>query len=168
MLIKITNFVNEVARFKTVITNQENSRSVENLEDSLSFSPEFYGTKKGKRKSKFEYESNHGLIVNALEEWLKNRMESNLKTFNTSLIDLGVSDGNRTLSIFEIKTSFDSQSIYTGIGQLMFHSAGEDRIRKYLVLPFHNYKDKFLSILKALNINLIQFKFERNTIAFID
>ena len=164
---KLTDFVREVAEFKDDVTNLKNRRSVKNIEESLSFNPEFYGKKSGKRTSKFEYESNHGLIVNALEKWVQKNLKSNQKTFNNSLVDLAVSNGNKTLMIYEVKTRSDSQSIYTGIGQLMFHSGGDDRITKFLVIPKGAYEHQFLSILKALKIKLIQYLFNGDEIEFI-
>ena len=167
LVAKITAFVREVAEFKDDVTNQKSRRSVKNIEESLSFNPEFYGTKSGKRKSKFEYESNHGLIVNALEKWVQNSLKSNQKTFNNSLIDLAVSNGKKTFGIYEVKTRSDSQSIYTGIGQLMFHSGGDDSITKFLVLPEDTYEGQFLSILTALKIKLIKFIIKGDKIEFI-
>ena len=149
------------------MTNRKNMRLVENIEESLSFNPEFHGKKSGKRASKFEYESNHGLIVNALEKWVQKKLKSNQKTFNNSLIDLAISNGNQTIMIYEVKTRSDSQSIYTGIGQLGFHSGGDDRIAKFLVLPEDAYKDQFLSILDALKIKLIRYLFKGDKIEFI-
>ncbi|OCC15995.1 5-methylcytosine-specific restriction enzyme McrB related protein [Dissulfuribacter thermophilus] len=167
LLLKLTEFVNEVAKFKESIANKHDKRTIKNVEKSLSFNPEFYGKKKGKRKSIFEYDSNHGMIVNALENSLRKRLKQNQRTFNNSLIDLAVSDGKRTLSIYEVKTRSDSQSIYTGIGQLMFHSSGDDKIARFLVLPNDTYDSQFLSILTTLKIKLIKFAINGNEIKFI-
>jgi len=83
------------------------------------------------------------------------------------LIDLAVSNGNKTFRIYEIKTRSNSQSIYTGIEQLMFHSGGDDSITKFLVLPEDTYENQFLSILNALKIKLIQYLFKGDKIEFI-
>ena len=167
LLPKLTEFVREVAKFKESIANKHYNRTIDGVEISLSFSPEVHGKKKGKRRSIFEYDSNHGLIVNALEIWISKRLKQNQRTYNNSLIDLAVSDGKRTLNVYEVKTRSDSQSIYTGIGQLMFHSGGDDKITRYLVLPDDRYDKRFLSILSALKINLIKFEIKGNEIKFI-
>jgi len=105
--------------------------------------------------------------VNALEKWVKKNLKSSQKTFNNSWVDLAVSNGNKTFRIYEVKTRSDSQSIYTGIGQLMFHSGGDNSIAKFLVLPEDTYENQFLSILNALKINLIQYSFKGGEIEFM-
>ena len=57
-----------------------------------------------------------------------------LSTFNTQLIDLGIEINDGISEIYEVKTNFDRQSIYTGIGQLFFHSVDDSKIIKNLVV----------------------------------
>jgi hypothetical protein len=92
----------------------------------------------------------HGMVVNELFAVLQSN-RSNKTIFNTQLIDLGVSDSNGKLEvIYEVKTENDRQSIYTAIGQLLFHSQADDAINKVVVLPvskngyeaFYNVFDK--------------------------
>lgn len=151
--VKIRDFVKEIAKFKQEVTIGKNSRAAKNINKRLSFDPEFHGSKKGKRKSKFEYESHHGLVVNSLDE----QVENNSSTFNTSLIDLAVQEKDKVVKIYEVKTSSDRQSIYTGIGQLMFHSSGNDKIKKVLVLPEKNYREEVTGILAKLNIKILTY-----------
>ena len=151
--VKIRDFVKEVAKFKQEVATGKNSRSAKNINKRLSFDPEFHGSKKGKRKSKFEYESYHGLVVNSLDE----QVESNSSTFNTSLIDLAVQKKDKLVKIYEVKTLSDRQSIYTGIGQLMFHSYGNDKIEKVLVLPEADYQKELTGILANLNIKILTY-----------
>ncbi|MEM3421926.1 MAG: hypothetical protein QW315_06700 [Candidatus Hadarchaeum sp.] len=167
LLPKLTEFVREVAKFKESVADKHDNRTIDDVETSLSFRPEFHGKKKGKRRSIFEYDSYHGLIVNALEIWISKRLKQNQKTYNNSLIDLAIIDGERIIGVYEVKTRSDSQSVYTGIGQLMFHSGGDDKISRYLVLPDDHYDKRFLSILSALKINLIKYERKGSEIKFI-
>ena len=101
----LSEFVREIAKFKEEVSSGKNSRSTEDLDENIIFDPEFHGVKKGKRKSKFEYESNHGLVVNALDEYLKQILGNNQTTFNSSLIDLAIRHKKKVIKIFEVKTS---------------------------------------------------------------
>lgn len=163
----LTEFIYEVKKFKDEVSKHINSRHIEGIEECISFKPEFYGLITGKRKSYFEYESNHGMIVNALEQWISKKLPPNYKTFNNKLIDLAVFNNKQTVRIYEVKTTSDTQAIYTGIGQLMFHSGGNNYIEKILVLPESKYTEPFLNILKRLNIQLVRYKIKKGEIQFI-
>lgn len=154
---KIHRFVKEVAQFKEEVKSGSTSRMPTKLEGNLSFDPEFYGRKRGKRESIFEYESYHGLIVNALEEKIRKTISSNYTIFNTSLIDLGIQKSGKTRKIFEVKTLADRQSIYTGVGQLMFHSAENSNIEKVLVFPLDGYEKNISKIFGKLNITVLTY-----------
>jgi len=164
--VKVTSFVHEVAKFKQEISSGKNSRACKNIEGYVTFDPEFHGLKKGKRKSIFEYESNHGLVVNALDKYVQKTLSRNQSTFNSSLIDLGIRNKNKVIKIFEIKTSNDRQTIYTGIGQLMFHSSGSDEVEKLIVLPNDNFPSEFLEIFGNLKIKIIKYFISKNEVIF--
>ena len=153
----IHEYVKEVAQYKEEVTSGSISRLPTNLEDNLSFDPEFHGRKKGKRKSIFDYESYHGLIVNALENKIRKTLSSDYTIFNTSLIDLGIQKSGKTQKIFEVKTLADRQSIYTGIGQLIFHSAENRNIEMSLVLPLEGYDKNISKILGKINITVFTY-----------
>ena len=156
---KLTLFVQEVAKFKEEVSSGKNTRISSDIEENVTFDPEFHGVKKGNRKSKFEYESNHGLIVNELDKYINHSLKKNQYTFNSSLIDLGIRQNDKVIKIFEVKTSNERQAIYTGIGQLMFHSSGDDGIEKIIVLPDDNFPSKFIAKLANLNITIIRYYF---------
>ena len=151
---RIRDFVKEIEIFKHEVTSGKNSRAPKNINKKLLFDPEFHGTKRGRRKSEFEYESYHGLVVNSLHE----QLEKESSTYNDRLIDLAIQRNGKILKIYEVKTALDRQSIYTGIGQLMFHSGGDDKIKKVLVLPSDNYPKERLAILRSLNISVLPYK----------
>ncbi len=162
----IYNFVSQVKQFKDEVTGNSLSRQINQdipLDSPLTFDPEYSGSKKGKRKStQFRQECNHGIIVNALEKWVrcKYRKKAKISTFNTQLIDLGIQFNDDVIEIYEIKTSFDRQSIYTGIGQLFFHSADNPRIVKNLVLPRIDDNETFSNIFKKLNLKIILYELD--------
>jgi hypothetical protein len=162
----IYNFVSQVKQFKDEVTGNSLSRQIKQEVPSgspLTFDPEFSGSKKGKRKStRFRQECNHGIIVNALEKWArkKNRKKGKIQTFNTQLIDLGLQINDTLSEIYEVKTNFDRQSIYTGIGQLFFHSIDNPETIKNLVLPRINDNKVFRNIFKGLNVNIVLYEID--------
>ena len=151
---KVRAFVKEVELFKEEAISGKSSRAPKKIKKTLLFDPEFHGRKKGRRKSEFEYESYHGLVVNSLNE----QFEHKSSTFNDRLIDLAVQKKGKIQKIYEVKTSLNRQAIYTGIGQLMFHSSGDDNIEKILVLPADDYPKEFTEILGVLNISILPYK----------
>jgi len=123
----------------------------------IGFRPEFAGVKSGKRNAEFEYETYHGIVVNELR-WHLSEIESIGKEFNNQFVDLGFCRGKKTTSLYEVKTSCNRQSIYTGIGQLMVHSAGDKIVKKTLVLPEPDKLGaEICNTLHALGINLLYY-----------
>lgn len=160
----VFDFVKEVKQFKDEATEKQLGRQLKSSlsqSDSLSFDPEYLGSKKGRRKiGSFRQECNHGIIVNALEKWVRCKTKKCRKIiiFNNQLIDLGVQMNSNISEIYEVKTNHDRQSIYTGIGQLIFHSVGKRSINRVLVLP-HTFKnDQFHDMLNRLKIRLLLYK----------
>ena len=90
LLENVTEFVQQVANFKKETkTGKLSRRPHSRIKDDvnpLSFNPEFVGKKKGKVKSNFEYECNHGRIVSALEKHFRDTSSSNINCFNSQLI----------------------------------------------------------------------------------
>lgn len=71
-------------------------------------------------------------------------------------------------AIFEIKTDANTQSIYTGVGQLMFHTASDSSISKTLVLPRTAAKDrKWVHTLERLGIALLEYEINGSKIEFL-
>lgn len=130
----LRTFVYEVANFKREISEKENSRTPGISTEDFNFIPESHGKRKGRRKSFFYYESYHGAIVNALAEMVESQTSLG-SVFNNKQIDLGVEISGRLAEIYEVKSSADLQSVYTALGQLIFHSRGDSITKKILVLP---------------------------------
>ena len=171
----IYNFVSQVKQFKDEVTGNALSRQIKQdipSDSPLLFDPEYSGSKRGKRKStQFRQECNHGIIVNALEKWVrrKYRKEAKINTFNTQLIDLGIQVNDDISEIYEVKTTFDRQSIYTGIGQLFFHSAEYPETIKNLVLPHIDSNKIFRKVFNHLNLNIIWYELDSEmTVSFYE
>lgn len=83
-----------------------------------------------------EVDVQHGAIVDALALELG---RGGLEVKNSRAVDLALVVG-RGVELFEVKTSVDTQSLYTSVGQLIIHSAalGRDEnfeVRRNLVVP---------------------------------
>lgn len=79
----------------------------------------------------------HGAIVDALALELG---RGGLEVKNSKAVDLAVVAGDRSVDLFEVKTSVGTQVLYTSIGQLVIHSAALGRnetfqVRRNLVVP---------------------------------
>lgn len=162
----IYNFILQVKQFKDEVTGNSLSRQIDQdipSDSPLTFDPEYSGSKTGKRKStQFRQECNHGIVVDALEKWVrrKYRKKAMINTFNTQLIDLGIQFNDEITEIYEVKTNFDRQSIYTGIGQLFFHSADNPKTIKKLVLPSVNGNRILRNIFSELNLQIILYELD--------
>lgn len=151
---QVMSFVIEVEEFKKEVTSGHLSRQAPKSFSDV-FSPEFHGKKKGKRSSRFEYESFHGLVVNQLEIHVREEIGTGkFNIFNTRNIDLAVSQGNSLKSVYEVKSSANSQSIYTAIGQLFCHSYGHPGAKMVLVIPDGELNDESRRIVIGLGISI--------------
>lgn len=81
------------------------------------------------------------------------------KILNSPLTDLYVNSGKAMSEIYEVKTSLARQSIYTGIGQLLVHSAGEaGDVRRVLVLPDGKILHDLALCIRKQKLGLRRFK----------
>ncbi len=168
LVYQIKEFVSEVAKFKSEVDSGKFSRQPTRKDKMLSFDPEFSGKKSVKRRSSFEYDTYHGLVVSALEQqYKKEHPMKKHKTFNTQMIDLGVQADGKIKHIFEVKSSSDRQSIYAGIGQLMLHSSGSSTIKKTLVLPGDNNFKKLAIVLRKIDIDLLYYEINNGNVKFM-
>ena len=100
----------------------------------------------------------HGAIVAALAKALGGG--ANLK--KNQAIDLAATYESRT-DLYEVKTSADTQSVYTGVGQLLIHGEGVKAlwglpVRRLLVLPKMPRKDLIEPIAKALEVTIVTYQ----------
>lgn len=114
---QVSNFINEIYRVKQ-IEDEETSNSFEKLND-FNFTDEHSGKTETERHGTRITDRTHGIIVNALAAELLNRK---FKIGNDRNRDLFIHKQNRINTLFEIKTSCDTQSLYSAVGQLIIYS----------------------------------------------
>jgi len=143
----ITSYKVKVASKKNLNLNKQGAKY---------FSSEFSGVKKAQEKSAVSMNVKHGLIVDELKEYIEKK-DSDIFVYNTQKIDLISELNNSPLAIYEVKTSADTQSVYTAVGQLFMHSVGLKTIKKYIVLPEIEEYNELVECLKELNIEVLWF-----------
>jgi hypothetical protein len=161
----LRTFVHDVAAFKREASEGKLSRKPQYTREMLIFSPEPHGRRRGKRKSVFDYESYHGAVVNALADRLRAR-QPGASIFNTRFIDLGVERSRKLAELYEVKSSADSQSIYSGVGQLVVHSEGDSSVRRILVLPSDELSPALTMRLKKLDIETVGYRIRAGKVSF--
>jgi hypothetical protein len=128
------------------------------LETSLpadhSFSPEREGTTVYDTADQVVAARTHGGVVRALRARLRSL---GLQAWNTKSMDLYVARrGGKIAALFEVKSTCDTTSIYTAVGQLIFNGAGVAR-KLVAVLPAEA-RPKVLSRLHAVGISTVTFR----------
>ncbi|TLS68645.1 hypothetical protein FEF65_02765 [Mariprofundus erugo] len=119
---------------------------------------EFTGKTVIRRSSQVTMNCRHGSVVKALREALEPRGT----VYKSQAIDLAVETEKEVL-LYEVKTGSDSQSIYTGIGQLYFHAAALTRkfrgkkVIRHLVIPYAPAAANREKVCKELGIEIITF-----------
>lgn len=168
--LQLSYFLLEILKIKTFIKQHQSkvesgsnskgkSNNKINFQVPRNYSPEFWGKRKTYyRKGKIESTSDHGAIVDALKFKLESDFGYQNKCVNNKFIDLGITKNGKPLAIFEIKTSVNTQAIYTAIGQLMLHSS-KSRVNplKFAVFP-SDLDDDIVKDLNKLNIKTIRYK----------
>ena len=152
-----------VTSYDTKIAKNEINKVQE--EQAKYFSSEFKGTKKIPKKKQKELYVSHGIVVDELKKFIESKSKEGT-IYNTQKIDLAVDDNNSLKEIYEVKTSNDTQSIYTAVGQLFMHSAGSISTKKWIVLPSPVDNIKLLYCLSELGINLLCYDLENNQCEF--
>jgi hypothetical protein len=88
------------------------------------------------RSGEIDYVTYHDDVVDTVAVERSTSLSSGQSLIKTNQIDLGVEKGGRLVELYEIKTGSDPQSLYTAVGQLLTHSAKEDRpVRLVMVVP---------------------------------
>lgn len=123
------------------------------------FSSEFSGKIKIKRKVPIEVNVVHGFVVDQLKLFVEEHF-NNSTVFNTQKIDLAIDLDGKITTIFEVKTSIDTQSIYTAVGQLFMHGNGIPDIRRVIVLPESLENGTTINCLNELGIQVILFSID--------
>jgi hypothetical protein len=121
---RLSSFVNEARRLKQLAIDGQLPRAVN---PNASFTAGSSGKSKGHRSSEYEVDRWHHLIVKSLHDELNH---GGLKTFSSKHQDMmpdlySLSDDKKLHHLFEIKTSQETSSLYTAIGQLIVYGADQ-------------------------------------------
>lgn len=150
---------------KTPKSRQETAAFGE-LRDYLA---EFSGKRRAYVPKKTQADSHHGLVV----EELNQALNGNASIFNSREIDL-IAERAKSVLLFEVKTSADTQSVYTAIGQLSAHEPrvaqifSKKAVIKVLVLPEPPMAKLGEILTKCLNIKAIVYaRPEKITFTFV-
>jgi hypothetical protein len=129
---RIRDFTRQSKDFRERIKRGEPLLVDDALDDESVFRPEFEGHKVYGAAARVEADVRHGAVVRALRDALAER---GIKAWNSQQRDLFVRAADGAIdTLFEVKTDCTSTSVYTGIGQLMYHGTGP-RVQRVLVLP---------------------------------
>lgn len=162
---QISRFIKEYNRIKGLTANNT-SEPPEDENDDGSFSEEFGGKRRGYTFSEIiEASCNHGIVVNACAEYLKEKGYTVKNDKHRDLVLLDAHQHERI--IFEFKTDVSTTSIYCAIGQLLFHKKEQLPHTKYIMVIPDGEVNKIRIRLSKLNIELITYKMNGNIVSFI-
>lgn len=119
---------------------------------------EFIGKTIIRRAAQVTMNCRHGTVVKEL----RNKLKSVGVQYKSVAMDLVV-ETDKEVFLYEVKTGSDSQSIYTGIGQLYFHAAALTRkfqgkkVVRHLVIPFAPAAANREAVCKELGIKIVTF-----------
>lgn len=114
----LATFVRTVDEIKRAATGTADAHGA--ARDDLDFTPEFEGTKSVEVSKRIEAQCHHGTIVRQLRDALR---QLGWKAGNDRARDLVGRPSPKAAPVtFEVKTDTSSQSIFTGVGQLVLHA----------------------------------------------
>lgn len=163
--IYINHFVKRVYLFKEQVVSGKNQKSIDLT--GIKYSPEFSGQRRNyKQDDIIKSQCNHGLVIDALHDLLETY---GWKTANDNQRDLFIhDDAGNIIVLFEAKTDLSTSSIYSGIGQLMYHAAVHDKTPKpVLVVPGEPTPDT-AKILNRLGIEILPYKLDETKVLFLE
>jgi len=158
LLFSLKTFFDKVETIKKKIKNKLNDEQKNNF----SFKPKKESRKPYIINEIIEAGQIHAIVVNELGRQLKN---NNYEINETQQIDLMIYSKNDVSHIFEAKSNCDSQSIYTAIGQLMYHSLNYQSAKKILVIPYGLDEEQEMNI-NRLGIQILHFVITQQDITF--
>lgn len=163
---KITLVKGDLVEVKVNYVSPENEQVkltvVENKEEieksntkSFVFNEEHFGISTVEKSKITLIKRTHGIVVNALANKLA---EKKYLIGNDSNRDLVIHNGSNNIqSIFEIKTSSSTQSIYTAVGQLLLYSISIETITGLFIVIPDLLKPRIKEKLEELNIRPIYY-----------
>jgi hypothetical protein len=159
LLNRLSEFTRAVADFKAEVKKAGNARHVRTRLQkgniNLSFNPEFSGEQQRTGVASYIANCDHGKIVEDLMAWAK-ETEGATESGNPRPVDLIVK-GRRGRVLYEVKPYGDTQSIFTGIGQLFSYNISSRAKHLVLVLPREAVR-RWSHSLNILNIEALGFE----------
>lgn len=144
---------------------QSQSRKI-TREKAKYFSSEFNGRRELPGNQPSQAIVNHGLVVDSLKLHIERSCQDAF-VYNTQKIDLAVEKNGILSKVYETKTSTDTQSICTAVGQLFMHTANSSDVQKWIVLPKPIKNNDLESCLFALGINLLLYEIDGSDVKFL-
>jgi hypothetical protein len=160
---RLSDYVHLVARYKQEIKAPDFAEVPE--PPANGFKPEFTGVRKPYRGGNLIRASvQHGRVVAELKDKL---VSSGFDVFNDQPRDLYIcDDAGSVQAVFEVKTSADTTSVYTGIGQLMLHGAElSNPAKRVLVVPGIPTTETSQRI-ERIGIHMLDFDIAKDEITF--
>ena len=149
MLQQIAEFTHDVAQFKA----GAKPRVTRVTPPFAGSDDESEGRTKVKSRGGYIQVRRHAMIRNALRDLIE---QAGYKTARDVQRDIIVGKAARPDVEFELKPSRDSQSVYTGVGQLLMHNAVAPAKRRVLVVPSGLPADR-LKAIRSLGIDVLAF-----------
>ena len=175
---QFASFLLEINKIKSIIKSQEKNGTgdsdarklkVKNSEFKIpdQYTPEFWGRRKSyESKGRTEAICNHGEVVDALRIEIERHSAPGIQCVNNQFVDLGIVRLRKPLALFEIKTSAETQSIYTAIGQVLLHSCkAKSNPFRFIVFP-DNLEVEIEADIQRLGISLIRYQWQKGKIVF--
>jgi hypothetical protein len=158
---KVASFVKSANSFKE---RDDSRKRPQVIAPSIKeFSPEFYGQRKSYCLTDIiTSQCNHGIVVNTL----KNIIENKGLNLGSDRRDLYIYDEGLVTTIFEAKTDLSTSSIYSAIGQLMYHSVFYDPVPQLVMVLPSEPKEGTKEILNRLGIEILRYKLEKDNVRF--
>ena len=157
---QIADFVWAVADFKAGRIYQNKLQGNKIFQGATD---EFEGSKDVAARSAYTASCDHGIVRNRLADIIT---ETGWQVSRDQKRDLLVGKHGKPKVELEIKTSADTQSIYTAVGQLLVHRTVVPVKQSVVVLP-HPVGPKMAKAIKTLNIDLVTYRWTKTRIHFI-
>jgi len=162
---QIATFVGHVADMKSIPRRRAGKPKSAGLKPSFrdeSEEPRVYV-----RTGRVETKADHAVVVKALRRALETR---NLRCGSDEKRDAYVlSSTGQLLALFEVKTTSETQPMYTGVGQLMMNGrATQPGCKVALILPDGEPRRDFLRQLEQLEILLVKYSWQHGEVVFVD
>lgn len=170
---QVVSFIKEIDRIKCLLAELKSAElNKGNSKDTFlmkKYTPEFWGKRNSYyREDIVESISDHGSVVEALKRELETNFGFKNRCTKNKYVDLGIDKNGKPIAIFEFKTSANTQSIYTAIGQLLLHSNSlKSNPMKFAVFP--NQIDKEIANdLQNLGIETLRYEWKKDKVHFLN